>query len=460
MLSYQPEKLSPQSKCLRSANASRSIASQAYVTHGKISDFRPRGLNIVAAMPRRRQNALNLTPFTSLIVLCITINVLVTLKLSFADSNSDIVPRQLSDGFRLLWRRNNSASNVCRVAISNSKEFHYEILESIVRFMPLESIRSPDGNEPCSRQRPQNETLYVFDFHIVACCNSTKRAESWADYYRQELENMVVTVDGVRRQYGPLIVHDTSKRTNRVRMDHCSPPSEMYPVYSAVIEATCYCDSGNFKAVRWLNRSRAHSCLFHDECPLANELFGNRAIWVSPHHPRYLLPTALPKAERLTSPRQRQQVCVIGATERRNFRLLAAYLDQSSNSTSFHVAVFGAGDFPGSLLPHGPRIHQIDEPGFVSFHRRIVQECDALLGLITKEMNVDYFLGNTSLKKLSGTVPVAIHYKLPLVIHKELAALYGAHWTAPIFSHEDDVASFATAMNEMTKHLNKEIAYG
>jgi hypothetical protein len=139
--------------------------------------------------------------------------------------------------------------------------------------------------------------------------------------------SMPPQVDNVTRHIGELHVHPDVR-------GQLTPSRSKY-LYDATIEATCYC---NLTRVKWMMADSSRSYILHERCPPV--IADPRAVWLSPHHKKYYIPTVLPGA--LPSQQQRplqlaantgihtpHKLCVVGKTTRRNWGLLVGYLEST-----------------------------------------------------------------------------------------------------------------------------------
>lgn len=98
---------------------------------------------------------------------------------------------------------------------------------------------------------------------------------------------------------------------------------------------------------------------------------------------------------------------------------LAQYLARSDNKTtkSIHIHTLGQGRKPTELADYSRySIHRVKD--MIDFQRLVYDTCDAILCLVTKDSQPNYF---DDKQKLFGSIVQAVAYKRPLVIHEDLA---------------------------------------
>jgi hypothetical protein len=342
----------------------------------------------------------------------------------------------------------------CRVAVTNSRvAFHYETLESIASLFPLDAINFSLSQLHEQQCDPKN---IQFDYYVFRARGSP-RAKEWGESYRKRLMGRRVSMpqkDNVTRRFGEL--HMQTHSINEL--------SRSKYLFDATIEATCYCTKSQLK---WL-MAETRSCVFHARCDA--EVANPRAVWLSPHHEKYYIPTALPGA--LQSQQQQKKrplqkakrntphkLCVIGSTDRRDWGSLAGYLEstlgaKAAASSRFIIQIAGKGDFPQELKGHRHMTIREKLPNDSKFYQ-VVRRCEAVLLLINKTKQLSYFDTADSPLKLSGAIPIVIAYQLPVLIHEELYDLYQDHLSSVIHAtHSDNATSFNAAMNQLLDALD------
>ncbi|KAL3936214.1 MAG: hypothetical protein SGARI_002657 [Bacillariaceae sp.] len=94
----------------------------------------------------------------------------------------------------------------------------------------------------------------------------------------------------------------------------------------------------------------------------------------------------------------------------------------------------------------------VHESNYMDF-QEAMSDCDVLTPLIDPEHNPEYFpKAPNTLKRLSGSLPQAIAYKIPLLMHIDLYPVYKDYLTAPCLTYADS-PSFGLALQEMIATL-------
>lgn len=335
----------------------------------------------------------------------------------------------------------------CQVLIDNHMfHFHFEVLESIMMQFPLPPLAS------C----PEGRMEFTF-FLASSTSGTTFQKNRVIDWQRYALSSIVNSTTNSTTQH----TGQTALRSLKavVQNDKDGIDVVQNTVFEYQIRATCYCQR---QEIDWLkNISSSDSvagskryCVFHEDCGQFHK--SEHALWVSPHYPRYLLPTHLPTFSHKRAVNQSaMNFCVMGSPLKRNYPMLANYLNQTQQlqddglKDNIHIYQLGQGGIPKAMEPHQHFFSAHMEPSFVSYQRMVYDKCDVVLALITKSIAPFYFPGSAK-KKLSGSIPQAIAYGRGIVIHKDLALLYKKHLEEiPVETHDDSPASFAKAMDRM-----------
>jgi hypothetical protein len=224
----------------------------------------------------------------------------------------------------------------------------------------------------------------------------------------------------------------------------------------------------------WLrNDTDRHFCLFHQSCEdYANS---SQAMWLNPHHERHFFPSLLPgkdylmsarsgsldtgggAADQITTPapnRTEHHLCIIGAPSRREYSLVVKYLEQYSISnalmkTPIQFHNFGWGKMPPGMDPWTHRVQQYGIADFEEYQHKIITTCHAILSLLVSTTHPEYFSMD---KKLTGSVVQAAAYRLPIVLHTDLAKLY-ERYVPDAITHGDDQESFNDAIQRLIERL-------
>ncbi len=353
----------------------------------------------------------------------------------------------------------------CRIAVTNSVTYHYEILESIASQLPLRFLNLNDADCDVSnlifdffivqyRPPPRFWEYYKLD-KIYKMVVPNQLAVSFVSYFDSQVRGATFVDEAtpdtpkITRTIGELIVQGTNHEENPIEVKG----------YDATIEASCPCSSFNQLSLQY---DKVRSCIFHETCPSVEN--HPRAVWVSPYHANFFIPTQLPKvaAAKKNVIGEPLRLCVIGTVHRRSWGLLAAYLDQFSRNTdkssrlSISVEIMGAGRFPDELLPHKNLVRLSAPPGYVEFHQQVEDDCDAIVLLLTKQDQPQYFEGQESLLRLTGAIPLVMAYHKPVLLHEELYKFYDRFFPSDLvaITHTDDKSSFVKAASDLIKNLS------
>ena len=328
----------------------------------------------------------------------------------------------------------------CTVAIENKADYHYEVIESTILRYPL-----PWSDLNCSTEQP-----IVFDVALAETHTFAHEKAGWIDYFEKNLKGTLRNrTDGTIIKFGSIVSY----------MDY--PHS-----YSALIGVSC--DSYNFR--KWLRMSPWAFCVLHGTCLNCNESMMKQSCWINPMHKRcYYMTVDLPQfpasvfskngTDNALETRETKsiRICVSGANRRHE--TLAEVLSKLSLTEDVKVAVMNRSpDIPRPYLQRNVSgmVQMVRETAFLDFQRAI-SRCDLLLPLIDPEHNPGYF--PSGLKKLSGSLPQAIAYRLPTVMHSELHAVYRDELTAMSLTY-NDTETFTNALAEMLERIRTNTAGG
>jgi hypothetical protein len=383
--------------------------------------------------------------------------------LSMEDSLTSLTMDALSGS------RNASQATVrlpdCQVLIANSGfNFHYEVLESILGLYSLPAATALSLG--CNHSSLQ--------FTIAICHGAVAfqqgKSTSWLNYANNTMmepkKNFYSYVTPGQSRFLHTVVR-SPKRAVLV-------PPLPWDDYAYVIRASCYC----FEAMgdlAWLrNDTVRHFCLFHQAC----EEYANssQAMWLNPHHERQFFPSLLPEKKYLmeaarsksldaggaaanqttpaTPDRTEHHLCIIGAPSRREYSLVVEYLERYNNSAAFmktpiQFHSFGIGKMPPGMDPWTHRVQQHGIADFEEYQHKIATTCHAILSLLVSTTHPEYFSMD---KKLTGSVVQAAAYRLPIVLHTDLAKLY-ERYVPDAITHGDDQDSFNDAIRTLLERL-------
>lgn len=229
----------------------------------------------------------------------------------------------------------------CRVAVTNRRPYHYEILESIASQFPLKymtMLPPPAASTLSSSTTNQEERLSQQHHHPTTAATCDSQILHF-DYFAVDHETRVglpvrdPSAQQPDQDYLPqrfldrfrsyhLGYFNEEMRHRRARPDpfwnlnnnnddekhkqqrwignffpldsEKLDPHEQSETYDVVIEASCFCEQDS---IYWLLGDDKRICIFHFACePLA---YHPRAVWISPHHKhrQFFLPTLLPELD-------------------------------------------------------------------------------------------------------------------------------------------------------------------
>ena len=322
----------------------------------------------------------------------------------------------------------------CRVLIlNNAFNFHYEVLESILALYPLPEV--PTGS--CNHSSLQ---FTVAIPHGRVPFQKTK-SKSWNEYANTAMMGKnyySYATEGQSRHLATVLQVPGRDKVGTDGFDY-------------FINASCYCRLP--QDLEWLQNSTSNFCVFHESCEEHKN--SSQAMWLNPHHERHFFPSLLPRFEPYAGPKQNQDhhnLCVVGSPSRRNYDYVINYLNTLGNTTTdVHFHNFGWGLLPTSLDAWSHRVTSHSIGNYVEFQRSVVQTCDAIMPLLRPTTQPDYFTGA---KKLSGSIVQAAAYKLPIVLHHDLAKLYESHIVDTV-THGDDQESYNDAIQRLLHRLEK-----
>jgi len=299
----------------------------------------------------------------------------------------------------------------CQVKVRNSVMSHFEVIESVARQFPLKYLQLP----------PECDHSNLF--FDLSTASDKKRSQSFLLYMNDHVLNSTNAVS-----------IDTSLGTPVKRtIQHATTDDLNNRQYHAKIQVSCYCNHRKVAWLHdWLKGDQYHHCIFHERCDKFLDF--PRALWVSPHFPRHFIPSSLPQP-----PAQKDNstdvvtICSVGSTNRREFTLLARFLEKNSENSELlskiRLQFLGGSSLPNVLKPFWEMLHEVQHVNTRNdwLFAASVKGCDVITLMILKEKHGAYFpsSGNfTSLSKLSGTMPAIIAYHKSFVIPQEMINLY------------------------------------
>ena len=328
--------------------------------------------------------------------------------------------------------------------IKNKKDYHYEVLESIVIKYPLPWERLLPSHCVPSYNHTNTITINTrmvlqVDFALTTHPNNVDSAlDGFKEYFIQYLQNKTFQRDdGIWIQYRDLVTN---------KQDYNS-------TYSVEISAS---PGSNARFVQWLKQSPSHFCVLHrdlgpvQKAPHNMETVMNQSCWVNPMFPDcFFIPTVLPKfvdddddfQTNNNNDRMNDTIIICTSGSNRDHSILAEALGEILHGNknnhdvgSIRVHVLGRTtlDYEEEYIRNNISLPlSIKHPSYIEYHKDVIQ-CDILLPLITPETHPQYFdvptkKKGTPNKKLSGVISQIIGYEKPSVVHTKLFQVYGDH---------------------------------
>jgi len=354
----------------------------------------------------------------------------------------------------------------CRVLIQNSVAWHYEVLESMMH-LPTEMLFGQQLLSPPSSGGDCDRGTLAFDFALASdeeWGHMEERRAEWIQYFQTSI---VARYDGRVGDGGAGSSNRSS--SNRHHRDYNILAGELVPYdrttanpkYRVVVEASCYCDQDY---IDWVGADDRRRCMLHRTC---NETSDNPNFWsASPYSnppERFFFPYVFPPVDSSAAEREQTtpgrimppyQLCVVGKTKKRNFDFIRNFFREGKSEFGDQVTLqlHGRGWFPNQLKRFRGRVKQTrDTSGFVEYERQIAHECDVILALLEKKSHEQYFTTT-----LTGTMPQASAYNVPLVIHEDLAQVYRTYLPDLYETHTDDVDSFVAALDRILGRIHRQ----
>mmetsp|Transcript_41310 Transcript_41310/g.99519 ORF Transcript_41310/g.99519 Transcript_41310/m.99519 type:complete len:487 (-) Transcript_41310:27-1487(-) len=357
-----------------------------------------------------------------------------------------------SNGVTIAPNHNDDELPACQIRVSNMLLAHYEVIESVAKLIPYDYLNLPDT---CNHR-----DLYFSEFSVKS--DGSVRPRTWLADFNHRVTN-TSTLDnatGIQRSFGPaILIGSTSGRTE----------------WDTTIQASCQC---NEFTKSWLldttSSDAPHICIHHGLCNWTSGM--PNAIYMSPHHKRYFVPSALPPPPPVQEESAQQQkknsnnnnnekkleICTIGSIGRRKWKFFTPFFENPSNAKYFdkiRIRMLGRGHMPPLMAQYKNKTEikckQLnDDRKFYAF----VMTCGVIVLPITKEGGYkNYFKSPRGSEwKLSGTIPPIIAYQKSFLLPQELVELY--HKELPLhlphrgYNDETDT-SFAEALSSLLEEM-------
>jgi hypothetical protein len=334
----------------------------------------------------------------------------------------------------------NDPHRPCQVLIINQHvEFHYEVLESVLALYPLLPSKVCDFEN--------------LDFTISVSSGANphyrRKSDSWNEYAQSSI---------MGRNYTSSTTHQIRRLTRVIQTPVALNHTDT--LFDYQISATCYCGED----MNWLFARTSRYCVFHVACrrEFLQKNAPHRVQWL---HPFFgpedsFFPNYLPQFEKVAiAPNQNHRLCVIGHVTRRNYGLVRIFLDHRRTATAatgaspkIELHHFGWGEVPDCMKNFASLMTFHSKPDFIPWQHDLDDTCDAILSLLLRQNQTDYFAGGKT--KLSGGLVQASAYRKPIVAHEDLAEMYKAH-LVEVQTHTDDPATFVAAMDRLLERLTE-----
>eukprot|EP00551_Chaetoceros_affinis_P011827 CAMPEP_0203675868 /NCGR_PEP_ID=MMETSP0090-20130426/22485_1 /ASSEMBLY_ACC=CAM_ASM_001088 /TAXON_ID=426623 /ORGANISM="Chaetoceros affinis, Strain CCMP159" /LENGTH=459 /DNA_ID=CAMNT_0050542215 /DNA_START=107 /DNA_END=1486 /DNA_ORIENTATION=+ len=356
----------------------------------------------------------------------------------------------------------NKNKRQCRVIIEDKVDYHFEVIESIIKRYPL-PIHKFDG---CDYQnQPIHFQFSLYQNRVDVDKLNQTMYWKWYQYYDKYLKGTKVDrFDGSVAYIGEMITYG----------------QYLDSALDAIIGVTCDWSVVWYKFIE-LERNY---CVLHGTIDKPNLIYKpndgreKRLCWLNPMFKDkcYFLPIDLPSRElldqdetvkQLVPPRDIDEIriCVIG---NKDFVALAEALLAIGTEylNEHHVKVHVHTRKENSRKQYKRKSQGLldsivsfilDEP-FLPFQRRISQ-CSIILPMVDPETQSRYFPGD--LQKLSGSVSQLVAYKIPSVMRKELYDIYEDSLVGiSVKLHHNGIDSFVSAIKAMVKEVRSNRTLG
>ena len=348
-----------------------------------------------------------------------------------------------------------SQNRQCRVIIEDKVDFHFEVIESIVKRYPL-----PLHKFDCDHEnQPIHVQFSLYHNRVEADQLNKTMYWTWYQYYDKYLKGKIIDrFDGSNAHIGEMITYSQYSDS----------------MIDAIIVVTCDCNSAWYQSLKIESNKY---CVLHgtidkpDLIYKPNDGREGRLCWLNPMFKDkcYFLPIDLPSRELLDHDDKVNEmvppledgeirVCVIG---NKDFMALAELLlsigpdylrehqvkvhvltRKQNRPQKFKRRIRGLLDDIVSIV--------LDEP-FLPFQRRISQ-CSMILPMVDPETKSRYFPGD--LQKLTGSIIQLIVYKVPSVMREELYEIYRDYLIGiPLKLHRNGIDSFVSATKTMIMEI-------
>jgi hypothetical protein len=381
---------------------------------------------------------------------------------------------------------NDDSKRACHVIIVNAPDFHYEVIESTVLRYPL-----PFHKFNCTTSKP-----IIFDFLLydnwlgkdgdisagVIKPKYLNESEfwSWNTYFESYLQhNIFDRIDG------------TKALMNRV-LKYSDMDNKTADEVDARIDVSC---EFNQVSMHEVIKDDRLFCVLHSKCDQCTKLHFERSCFISPMWPKEqctFMALDLPKFEKselmstTTSghhqiipmePRHKidtgsdieegnpmyqpdssistMRICIFGRN--RNHTILSnlfAQVPYQKYNATFHIGGRDIRELSQVYERSGidmSKIHIFFEKRYREYYRNVAQ-CNIYLPATDPKDRPAHF--PSGMKRLTGSIPQVIAYKLPSVMHVELEKIYHEYLVvAPVEVYNDTFESKVKALTRMMERV-------
>ncbi len=346
-----------------------------------------------------------------------------------------------------------NSNRQCRVIIEDKVDFHFEVIESVIKKYPL-PLHKLQFDSCDHKNQPIHFQFSLFQNRVDKDKLNRTMYWSWYQYYSKYLRGKIVhRFDGSTAYIGEMINYE---QYNDSKID-------------AIIGVTCDWKRGWYNFIE-LERNY---CVLHGMIDKPNYIYKHhdgreeRLCWLNPMFEGkcYFLPIDLPLRNVLDQDEMVNKI--VPSLERGEIRLCVI---GSKDFVALAEVLLLIG--PEYLREHQVKVHVhtrrensrrlyskrtkgmlddivsfiLDEP-FLPFQRRISQ-CSMMLPMVDPETQPRYFPGD--LQKLTGSISQLVAYKIPSVMRDELYEIYKEYMVGiPVTLHQKGTHSFASAIKAM-----------
>lgn len=377
-----------------------------------------------------------------------------------------------------------SDKRACHVVIINAPDFHYEVIESTVLRYPL-----PFHKFNCTTSKP-----IIFDFllynnwfgkdgDITAGVIKPKYLNesefwSWNTYFESYLQhNIFDRIDGTKALIHRVLKYSDVDKNKTDEVD-------------ARIDVSC---EFNQVSMHEVIKDDRLFCVLHSKCDQCTKLHFERSCFISPMWPKEqctFMVLDLPKFEKselmstTTSSSHHQiipmkrhkidsdieegnqmyqpdssnstmRICVFGRN--RNHTILSnlfAQVPYQKYNAKFHIGGRDIRELSQVYERSGidnSKIHIFFEKRYREYYRNVAQ-CNIYLPATDPKERPAHF--PSGMKRLTGSIPQVIAYKLPSVMHVELEKIYHECLAgAPVEVYDDTFESKVKALTRMMERV-------